>query len=212
MKRAWLLLSMLCLSRLVLGQLADTCFTVNHLPDSVFHLMQGRSYPPGCPIARSELRYLQLSYRNARGETERGEMVCNRRIAADLVAIFRQLWTEGYRIERMQLIDRYEADDERSMEANNTSCFCYRPIAGSKTLSKHAQGLAIDINPLYNPYVKGNRVEPAAGRKWASRRASRHDIPYKIERGDRLYQLFRQRGFRWGGDWRYSKDYQHFEK
>ena len=194
------------------AQTPDTCFTASPIPDSIFSRMQGKSYKEGCPIQRSDLRYLRLSHRDAEGKTKVGEMVCNKAIAKDLTEIFRELWKAGYRIERMELIDQYDGNDERSMEANNTSCFNYRTIAGSTTISKHGKGMAIDINPLYNPYVKGNRVEPKAGRKWAFRRAQRKDIPHKIDHSDLCYKLFRKHGFRWGGDWRYSKDYQHFER
>ncbi|MBR1788771.1 MAG: M15 family metallopeptidase [Bacteroidaceae bacterium] len=194
----------------------DTVFASQPIPDTVFLRMKGKSYPDGCTVPRSELRYLRLSYCNAEGLTQTGEMVCNKAIAADLVDIFRQLWLAGYRIERMRLIDDYDADDQRSMEANNTSCFCYRTVSGTQTLSKHAQGLAVDINTLYNPYIftrQGKtRIEPRGGRKWAYNRDKRTDIPYKIDHHDLCYRLFLAHGFCWGGDWRTAKDYQHFER
>ncbi len=195
-----------------LAQRLDTCFQSHLIPDSIFQRMQGRSYKADCTVPRSELRYLRLSYVDAKGQTRQGEMVCNRQIASDLVDIFRQLWKAGYRIERMQLIDDYDADDQRSMEANNTSCFNFRTISGTHTISKHGRGLAVDVNPLYNPYVRNGRVEPTGGRKWAFNRERRKDIPYKIDTADLCYKLFLQHGFQWGGSWRNSKDYQHFEK
>jgi hypothetical protein len=113
----------------------------------------------------------------------------------------------------MVLPEEYDADDEKQMRANNTSCFCYRPIAGSSKLSKHSLGLAIDINPLYNPYYKvlkdGTRfVQPATAKIYCNRKAT---FPYKIDHKDLCYRLFKANGFKWGGDWRSSKDYQHFE-
>ena len=146
-----------------------------------------------------------------------GEMVVNATIATKVVAIFRRLYELGYRIERMVLIDEYGADDETAMRANNTSCFNFRFQTGSTTrISKHGMGLAIDINPLYNPYVRRRRdgtfhVEPSEGRPYAFDRARRSDIPYKIDRNDEAYRLFTAAGFRWGGAWRSVKDYQHFE-
>jgi hypothetical protein len=100
------------------------------------------------------------------------------------------------------------------MTANNTSCFCYRKIAGSPRLSKHSLGLAIDINPLQNPCVKRRKdgtlfIQPQAGRQYANRQKNH---PYKITKGDLCYRLFLAHGFSWGGNWRSSKDYQHFEK
>lgn len=100
-----------------------------------------------------------------------------------------------------------------SMEDNNTSCFNYRVVDGTSSLSKHAYGMAIDINPLYNPYVtypKGKRrVSPAAGAVYADRNK---DFPYKIDKNDLCYQLFTEHGFTWGGSWKTMKDYQHFQK
>lgn len=208
----WLCVFLLLASANLSAHEADTCFTSQPVPDSIFQRMLGRSYKQGRSIRREELRYLRLSYCDAEGQTRQGQMVCNRAIAADLVSIFRQLWEAHYRIERMQLIDDFDADDQRSMQANNTSCFNHRTVSGTQTLSRHGRGMAVDLNPLYNPYVRGSRVEPSEGRKWAFRRHERRDIPYKIDRRDLAYRIFRQHGFRWGGDWRTCKDYQHFEK
>ena len=194
------------------------CFASEEISDATFARMQGRSWPEGCPLKRGQLRYLRLLHRNAEGRAQTGEMVVAAEIAPQVVEIFRKLYEAGYRIERMVLIDDYGADDERSMAANNTTCFNFRFQTGSRTrVSKHGLGLAIDINPLYNPYVRrlrggAYRVEPAAGRKYAFGREGRSDIPYKIDRRDLAYRLFTAAGFRWGGAWRSVKDYQHFEK
>jgi len=207
-KSGWLLLLMLlfCMAGRCVAQDA---FTSQPLSDSVFAVMQGRSYPEGCTVKRADLRYLTVLHVDAQGETHRGELVCHKTIADDLLYIFKELYKARYPIERMRLIDNYNADDELSMTANNTSCFCYRVVAGSNHLSKHARGLAIDINPLYNPCVKGHRVQPEAGRPYANRSRA---YPYKITRGDLLWRLFTERGFKWGGAWRLLKDWQHFEK
>ena len=127
---------------------------------------------------------------------------------------FAELYRQKYPIERIRPISDYDNDDERSMQANNTSCYCYRPIAGSTKLSNHARGIAIDINPLYNPCVRRKKdgtlkVEPATGRPYVDRSKS---FKYKITTNDLCYRLFLQHGFRWGGSWRTLKDYQHFEK
>ena len=189
-------------------------FTSQQVPDSVFARMKGRSWPVGCSVPRSELRYLRLSHVDAEGVTHIGEMVCNKAIAQDLLDIFRELYRQRYPIERIRLIDDYDADDERSMRDNNSSCFCYRVVSGSKKLSKHARGMAVDINTRYNPYVHSSKdgrriVEPANGTPYIDRSK---DFPYKISRNDLLCRLFRQHGFKWGGDWRTVKDWQHFEK
>lgn len=189
-------------------------FASEEIPDSIWARMQGLSYPQGCGVPRSELRFLQLSHYDFEGNEHVGQMVCNRLIADDLIHIFRKLHEARYPIARMRLIDEYRADDLRSMADNNTSCFCYRPVAGSKQLSKHSRGMAVDINPLYNPclYVRSGRVLPPEGGTYAHNRDRRKDIPGKIDTADLCYRLFTSRGFRWGGSWRSLKDYQHFEK
>ena len=189
-------------------------FTVQPVPDTVFQRMQGRSYPEGCTIARADLRYLRLSHVDSEGREHVGEMVCNKAIAQDVLDIFRELYRQKYPIQRIRLIDDYDASDERSMRDNNTSCFCYRTVSGTRKLSKHAQGLAVDVNTLYNPYVRtgkdGRRiVEPSTAVKYVDRTKS---FPYKIKKGDLLHRLFLKHGFRWGGSWRTMKDWQHFEK
>lgn len=190
----------------VTARQTDAFFYAEEIPDKVFARMLGKSFPKGkCLIKRSDLRYLHLLHRNKDGKTQVGEMVCNKAIAQDLLHIFRKLYDANYKIERMILIDSYDADDERSMEANNTTCFNYRMMTGSKTrLSKHGMGMAVDINPLFNPYVKGNIVQPANARKYARNP--------QIQRGDIVHRLFLERGFKWGGAWSKIKDYQHFEK
>lgn len=194
--------------------LSAQVFSVHEIPDSIWIRMLGRSYPLGCEQQRSDLRYLELSYVDFEGQEHVGQMVCNKQIADDLLYIFRRLYEARYPIASMRLIDDFDADDFRSMAANNTSCFCYRRIAGSKTLSKHSRGMAVDVNPLYNPcvYVRNGRVLPPEGKAYAHDRDRRKDILGKISPADLCYRLFVSRGFRWGGAWRSLKDYQHFEK
>lgn len=193
----------------------DKCFMADTISDKVFARMLGKSYKRNCTVERKRLRYLRVLHHDGKGNIVLGEMVCNSNIADDLTDIFRKLYEAGYPIERMVLIDNYDADDERSMEANNSSCFNFRkktnPAAG---LSKHALGMAIDINPLYNPYLKRRKdgtsvVKPAKGRPYTDRQKS---FKYKISKGDLCHRLFIEHGFRWGGSWKSAKDYQHFEK
>ena len=189
-------------------------FSSSPIDSAVFARMSGRSYKDGCPVAVEDLRYLRVLHKDLSGRTLVGEMVANRSIADDLLEIFRVLYDTGYPIERMRLIDDYDGDDEASMLANNSSCFNYRRKAHMSSVSKHAYGEAVDINPLYNPYYRvtpaGARiVEPASAAPYVDRAA---DFPYKIERGDLCHRLFLEHGFHWGGSWTRSKDYQHFER
>lgn len=197
-------------------------FAIHELSDSIFQLMQGKSYAKDCTTPRSDLCYLTISHYDEAGKAQRGELVCNKDIAQDLIDIFRELYRQHYVISRMRLIDEYDADDQRSMTANNTSCFNFRFVSGTKKVSKHGQGMAIDINPLYNPYVRVRNgktiVEPVAGESYAAGRdagkkaGKLKGAKQMIDRNDLCYKLFIQHGFRWGGAWRSSKDYQHFEK
>lgn len=192
----------------------DSCFLAMPVPEEVRARMRGKSYKQGCKVAMESLRYLRLLHRNRDGQPQTGEMVCHKSVAAKLVAIFRELYLNGYKIERMVLIDEYDADDTRSMTANNTSCFNYRPVAGTSKLSKHSQGLAVDINPLYNPclHVRTGKVEPPAGAAYSTGRTRSRRCPLPlINTNDLCYRLFIRHGFIWGGAWRSIKDYQHFE-
>lgn len=193
----------------------DSCFQAYPITDEIFDRMYAKSYKENCTQPRSSLRYLRVLHRNAEGKTQLGEIVCNQAIAADLLSIFRKLYDAAYPIERITLIDDYNADDETSMRANNTSCFNFRAISGSTKLSKHSQGLAIDINPLYNPciHLKSGKVEPSTGKPYANNRENLRNTKLPIiDTRDLCYRLFVQQGFKWGGAWRTIKDYQHFEK
>lgn len=190
------------------------CFSINPINDAVFARINGKSYKNYSKVPRSDLRYLKVLHINAEGQPQLGELICHYSIAHDLIDIFKTLYKAHYPIERMMLIDYYGANDELSMAANNTSCFNCRYIEGTHKLSNHSSGRAIDINPLYNPYVwhdaRGKlHVSPAKGKKYADRK--KH-FKYKIDANDLCYKTFIKHGFKWGGGWKHRKDYQHFEK
>lgn len=191
----------------------DNLFNSSEIDDTLFARIEGKSFPQNCTTARSELRYLRILHRDLEGRTRVGEMICNRSIADDLLTIFRTLYDARYPIQQMVLIDRYDADDERSMQANNSSAFNFRFVAGTKQLSNHSRGLAVDINPLYNPYVRTANgrtiVEPSTAVPYADRTRT---FPCKIDKNDLCYKEFIRHGFSWGGDWKTRKDYQHFQK
>lgn len=109
-------------------------FTSTAIPDSVWQTMQGKTWHDNPYIKRSDLRYLRISHVDLEGRPHVGEMICNKLIADKLLTIFRELYKAHYPIQQMRLPDVYDADDERHMRANNTSCFCYRNISGSKNL------------------------------------------------------------------------------
>lgn len=197
-------------------------FYYEPLSDNLCRYMTGVSYPASTgenavtnpAITFDELRYVHIFHYNFEGNVVEGELICNEYIAEDLVEIFHELYRNEYQIEKVLLIDEYDGDDDASMTDNNTSCFNYRVVSGSSSLSKHALGLAIDINPLYNPYITYNKdgtenVPPQAALCYADRSAG---FPYKIDEKDLCYKLFTEHGFIWGGNWNSVKDYQHFQK
>lgn len=188
-------------------------FTIQKISDRVFDRMYKKSYKEDCTVPRSELRYLRVLHADGEGNTRIGELVVNKSIAKDCKEIFYKLYKRNYPIEKMVLVDEYDADDNESMADNNTSSFNYRVVEGTTNLSKHSLGLAIDINPRYNPYIHTLNGEvvcsPANGADYQDRTK---EFPYKIDTEDYAYQLFTSYGFQWGGAWNSSKDYQHFQK
>jgi len=188
-------------------------FYQEKISSAVFKRMYGKSYKKGCTVPKRELRYVRVLHYGFDKKSHIGELVVNRRIAKDICRIFYKLYCKKYPIEKMVLVDEYDASDEDSMADNNTSAFNYRPVSGTTRLSKHSYGMAVDINPFYNPYlhtVNGKRVcEPAMARKYLNRSKS---FAHKIDKKDFCYKIFTEYGFSWGGNWRSVKDYQHFEK
>ena len=189
-------------------------FYISTITDEIFSRINGKSYKEGCPVSREDLRYIRIRHYGFNGEICTGELIVNTAIAQDVLEIFEELFSIKYPIEKVRLIDEYDADDERSMEDNNSSCFNYRTIAESSTLSNHAYGRAIDINPFYNPYVYERAdgslfLQPKGSEKYIDRTV---DADCIIRNGDKCYNIFISHGFKWGGDWGSIKDYQHFEK
>lgn len=182
--------------------------------DAILQASGNVSTEDSLAISYDELRYVHILHYDFDGKLAEGELICNTAIAEDLVKIFYELYRNEYRLEKVRLIDEYDGDDSASMEDNNTSCFNYRNVEDSTSLSKHALGLAIDINPFYNPYITYNEdgsenVSPKGSEAYANRNAS---FPYKIDENDLCYKLFTSYGFTWGGNWNSCKDYQHFQK
>ena len=191
----------------------DKDFYVIEINDAIFSRIKGKSYKDNCTVPLSELRYLHVLHIGFDGETHEGELICNVSIADDLLDIFKKLYEAKYQIEKIRLVDEYNADDELSMRDNNSSCFNFRFISHTTRVSKHGLGIAVDINTLYNPYVKtvdGKRIiEPATAGEYVDRTKN---FPHKIDENDLCYKLFTEHGFEWGGHWKTVKDYQHFEK
>ena len=187
-------------------------FSVTIIADTSFACMKGKTYKDNCTVPLSELRHVKVLYKNKEQQTLKGEIICNKHIADDVAEIFYELYKANYPIEKIRLMDDYNADDETAMRDNNTSSFNFRFISHSTKVSKHGLGLSVDLNTLYNPFVltvDGKlHVEPATALKYVDRSKN---FDYKIDENDLAYKLFIQHGFEWGGHWKTRKDYQHFE-
>ena len=192
-----------------LAGLVDEGFTAEELPNEVIERIKGVSYKENPHVKLGDLAYLRVRYYDFEHKVQSGELIVARKLAQEVLDIFYELFEGGYEIEKIRLVDEYDADDERSMADNNSSAFNYRVVAGTNTISAHSYGRAIDINPLINPYIVGNKVMPANAAEYADRDK---DFDHKIDRTDLCYCIFRRHGWKWGGDWNNSKDYQHFYK
>ncbi|HEV2797051.1 MAG TPA: M15 family metallopeptidase, partial [Nocardioides sp.] len=170
-----------------------------------------RSHRPGCPVPLRDLRHLEMTHRDFDGRARTGEMVVHERWARPVARVFGRLYGAGFPIARMRLVDDYDADDDASMAANNTSGFNCRRVAGQRGWSDHAFGAAIDVNPVQNPYVRPGSIDPPAGRRFAGIDRSRSaPVPLGVIRqDDLLVREFARIGWEWGGYWTSSKDYQH---
>ncbi|MCK0174176.1 M15 family metallopeptidase [Mycolicibacterium sp. F2034L] len=171
----------------------------------------GATWRPGCPVGPDELRRVESTYLGFDDRPHRGALVVHKDLVAEVVDILEELYALRYPLTSMRTVDAYpNAEDELSMADNNTSAFNCRGIPGSDSWSEHAFGRAIDLNPLLNPYIdRAGRIEPANAGPYVDR--SRTE-PGMLHPGDPAVQVFLSRGWRWGGDWRTPKDYQHFER
>lgn len=194
-----------------LNAITEPVFEAENIGAADFARIEGVSWKLGCPVPVDDLRLLKLTYLGFDGRVRVGELICHRLVAGDLTEIFRELYEMEFPIGQIRLVDEYGANDTLSMEDNNTSAFNYRVVDGTSNLSKHAYGLAVDINPVQNPYIEGGGayVSPDAGREYLDRGNVR---PGMITRGDDVYNAFVSRGWIWGGGWRTPIDYQHFQK
>lgn len=183
------------------------------LDEATTQRMVGVSWREGCPVSLAELRAIQLTYWGYDAKAHTGQLVVNQDIAESVTQLFQTMYRQGFPIQRMDLVDRFEGDDDASMAANNTSAFNCRAMTGAPgKWSVHSYGRAVDINPVTNPYVKQTEtrtiVLPEAGRAYLDRSTAR---PGMIVRQDGVWKAWTAAGFEWGGDWQTLKDYQHFE-
>lgn len=153
----------------------------------------------------NQLTLIDVEYYSFDDRLHKGQLVVNKRAVKDIEEIFKFIEETKFPIAKVIPAVKYNWNDDASMSDNNSVAFNYRKVKGSKTLSAHSYGLAIDINPLQNPHVKGKSIRPASGKYDPKIRGT-------VIRDSRLVKEFVKHGWQWGGRWRSSKDYQHFEK
>lgn len=160
-----------------------------------------------CPVDLDDLWVVRVKHWTLADDAAWGEIVVASKVAEAVLGVFKSLWNERFPIAQMQPVEVFDGNDVRSMEANNTSAFNCRPVAGSKRFSRHAYGEAVDINPLQNPYVRGAKVSPPSGKRYADRALVE---PGSVVDGGPVVRAFARAGWKWGGRWKRSKDWQHF--
>jgi len=168
------------------------------------------SWREGCPVGLDQLRLITLNHWSYQGQVATGELVVHADWAEEIVTVFERLFDERFPIQRMELVDVHQGDDNLSMAANNTSAFNCREVAFRPGVwSNHATGTAIDINPLVNPYVSrsGDQILPPEGAGFVDRSVR---VQGGIYAGDVVTRAFADIGWGWGGDWASAKDWQHF--
>ena len=180
------------------------------LSPALLDKVRSTTWHAGCPVPPEDLRQLTVKYLNFERKPSTGILIVHRDVAQEVSAVFRDLFQHGFLIERILPIEEYDGDDNVSMAANNTSAFNCRDVTGQPgKFSNHSWGRAMDINPLTNPYVKGDKIYPPEGRQYLDRSRS---LPGTIQSGSYAVRRFSEAGWNWGGNWSDRKDYQHFEK
>lgn len=167
------------------------------------------TWRPGCPVHLRDLRLLTVRFWGFDGRMHAGRIIVHEAVATDVVWVFRKIFEARFPIRRIELEDRYEGQENGSTLANNSSGFDCRPVTGGTRFSRHSYGTAIDINPLQNPYLyeDGHVTDPRA-RAYLDRS---QDLPGMIHTGDPVHRAFTTIGWRWGGDFVVTPDWQHFD-
>ena len=175
--------------------------------------MTGKTWEPGCPIGLEDLRLLRFNYLGMDGEIHRGPMVVNASVAEDVLGVFARLFDAGFQLKHVALAHRWRPNGPIETTRSVTASFNCRPalnpdLTPTGTWSEHAYGLAIDVNPLQNPYVAvdGSVRRPAA-QAYLDRS---QQLPGMIHPGDVVVRSFAEIGWEWGGNWSGTKDYMHF--
>ncbi len=154
---------------------------------------------------RENIALLELEYSGFDRQLQIGQLIIHRDLQNEVRAIFEEILTAQFPIEKMRPVSFYNFSDDASMADNNSSAFNYRRAVGKSQLSQHAFGRAIDINPMQNPYIKGELILPPNGIYNPGARGT-------LLADSAVVVAFEKRGWTWGGRWTSLKDWHHFEK
>jgi hypothetical protein len=185
--------------------------TVARIDPALRRRLVGRNWHPGCPVPLADLRVVTVAYLGFDGAVHHGPLVVHASVARDVRWVFGRIFAAGLRIHRIALPARYRPRrpiDWRSTR-NVTAAFNCRPATENPgSLSQHSYGWAIDINPLQNPYVRGDgTVLRRAAAPYRDRTRHRRGM---IRADGAVVRAFAAIGWSWGGDWTSIKDYMHF--
>jgi len=178
----------------------------------------GLSWRPGCPVGPEELRLISVSFMGFDGAERQGEIVVHRDVAPQVEQAFREMWNERFPINRMETPERFARPSDfdpgtgeylekppQPDTVNDTYGFFCRRSTGGSSWSQHSYGKALDLNPVQNPYIRRGVVIPSNG--VLDRRSSERGV---LTPNSAPVRALKRGGFRWGGEWRTSKDYMHF--
>lgn len=159
---------------------------------------------------------VSVTYYGFDGALHVGQIAMNEKVVEDVKKFFDLAVQLKFPIEKVIPIsnERYVWDDEISCNDNNTSGYNYRLIAGTNKMSKHAEGLAFDVNPVQNPYIKFDNNSKEVFR-FPKDATYDEKTPGTLNVSHPLVVLMKELDWDWGGDWTSESgrtDYQHFEK
>jgi hypothetical protein len=189
---------------------------VSRLPGSLRRQMRGTTWKPGCPVPLADLRLLRFNYWSFHGEVSRGPMVVHEDVAQDVLWVFRRLFRARFPIKRVALAREFVPEEFEPVTYTRrsvTAAFNCRPVilpsGPTGEFSNHSYGMAVDINPIQNPYVTaGGFYRTRASRPYIDRSRRRKGM---IHDGDVVVRSFAAIGWTWGGHWSGDKDYMHFD-
>jgi hypothetical protein len=190
----------------------DNCFAfyesnVEPIPTDILDKIGRSTWREGCPVPLTDLSLVTIHHWDVNGTVAKGQLIVSKNEADNIASIFQELYNVEFPIVSMKPMYHFNGSDDASMNANNTSAFNCRNIKNTTRYSQHSYGEAIDVNPLWNPWVKGNIVDPPAGKAYLNRSLA---LPGLIKDGDVAVTTFEKHGWKWGGHWTTRKDYQHF--